>query len=62
MTFDIDFYRLRMCDKHVAAVAAADPLVKAQHQKLAGLYEERLRAMSRREIRPLRLMSDNEVA
>jgi hypothetical protein len=62
MTFDIDFYRWRMCYEHVAAVAAADPLVKMQHQTLAGLYEERLRAMSRREIRPIRRVSDNELA
>ena len=60
MTMDTEFYERRMADERAAAASATDPAVRDRHNGLADLYAERLRGMSKRRTRAMKLVIDNE--
>ena len=49
MARDTEFYERRIAEEQAAAAKATDPVVRARHDELAKLHEERLAAMSARE-------------
>lgn len=59
MTMDSEFYQQRIAEEHAAAASATNSIVRDRHNELADLYAERLRAMSRRQSRPMKLVIDN---
>ena len=66
MARDTEFYERRIAEEQAAAAKATDPVVRARHDELAKLHEERLAAMSAREqavLRPtLKMAFDNSTA
>ena len=62
MTVDTEFYQRRMAEERAAAFTATDPVVRNRHNELADLYAERLKGMSRRQAKPMKLaVIDNEL-
>jgi len=53
------YYERRITEERAAALSASSPVIGQQHDELADLYEERLRAFSERQARPLRRVINN---
>jgi len=47
------YYERRVAEERAAALSATNPVIEQQHDELSDLYEERLRAMSERQAKPL---------
>jgi len=61
MTTDTEFYQRRIAEERAAAASATDSVVRDRHNKLADLYAARLRAMSRRHARAMKLVIYKEL-
>ena len=58
MARDFELYERRIAEERAAAAEASDPVVRDRHDELAQLYADRLKAMSSRQARPMRLVID----